>query len=165
MVPSPWSRPKKCAVACVALPLRLWWPWLAMVLCLWALSGELGLAPALVGLYRIGRTATSPWVTVTWATIAVVTVEATVLTINPVTVPDGILSIGFSTLWMISPSALGMLVTTRQRLATSLAELKHAREAELGAKAEQASSSRKRRTRPNGFEARPRHLWPRCEQP
>ena len=140
----PWSE-TAAIVACLALPLRLRWPWLAMVLCLWALSGELGLAPALVGLYRIGRTAKSPWVTVTWAVTAVITVEATVLTINPVTVPDGILSVGFSTLWMISPSALGMLVTTRQRLDTSLAELKCAREAELAARAEQAKAQERAR--------------------
>jgi len=140
----PWSE-TAAIVACLALPLRLRWPWLAMVFCLWALSGELGLAPALVGLYRVGRTARSPWVTVTWATVAVVTVEATVLTINPVSVPDAILSVGFSILWMLSPSALGMLVTTRQKLTQSLADVKRARDAELMARTEQAKAEERAR--------------------
>ena len=140
----PWSE-TAAIVACLTLPLRLKWPWLAMICCLWALSGELGLAPALVGLYRIGRTARSPWVTATWATTAVVAVETTVLTINPVALRDGILSVGFSILWMLSPSALGILVTTRQKLATSLAELERAREAELDARAEQAKAQERAR--------------------
>jgi signal transduction histidine kinase len=140
----PWSE-AAAIVACVTLPLRLRWPWLAMIFCLWALSGELGLAPALVGLYRIGRTEKSPWITATWATIAVIVVETTVLTINPVTLRDGILSVGFSILWMLSPSALGMLVTTRQNLAASLAELRRAQEAELEAKAEQAKAQERAR--------------------
>jgi signal transduction histidine kinase len=140
----PWSE-TAAIVACLALPLRLRWPWLAMLFCLWALSGELGLAPALVGLYRIGRTARSPWVTATWATVAVVAVEATVLTINPVAVPDAILSVGFSILWMLSPSALGMLVTTRQKLADSLADVKRARDAELTARTKQAKAEERAR--------------------
>lgn len=140
----PWSE-TAAIVACLALPLRLRWPWLAMVFCLWALSGELGLAPALVGLYRVGRTARSPWVTVTWAAVAVVSVEATVLTINPVSVPDAILSVGFSILWMLSPSALGMLITTRQKLAQSLADVKRARDAELTARTEQAKAEERAR--------------------
>jgi signal transduction histidine kinase len=140
----PWSE-DAAIVACLALPLRLRWPWLAMLFCLWALSGELGLAPALVGLYRIGRTAKSPWVTAIWATVAVVTVEATVLTINVVPIRDAILSVGFSILWMLSPSALGMLVTTRQKLATSLTELRRARESELAARTEQAKAQERAR--------------------
>lgn len=140
----PWSE-TAAIVACLALPLRLRWPWLAMLFCLWALSGELGLAPALVGLYRIGRTARSPWVTVTWAAVAVVAVETTVLTINPVAPADAILSVGFSILWMLSPSALGMLITTRQKLAASLAEVKQARAAELAARTEHAKAEERAR--------------------
>jgi signal transduction histidine kinase len=46
---------------------------------------------------------------------------------------------------MLSPSALGMLVTTRRNLATSLAALKAAQEAELEARAEQAKSEERTR--------------------
>lgn len=140
----PWSE-AAAIVACCALPLRLRWPGLAMVFCLWALAGQLGLAPALVGMYRIGRTARSLRVTVVWATLAVVAVEASVLTTVPITVRDGTLSVLFAILWMVSPSALGMLVTTRQRLAASVVELRQAREAELEARAQRARSAERSR--------------------
>jgi signal transduction histidine kinase len=135
-----WSE-TAAVIACCALPLRLRWPWLAMLCCLWGLAGELGLAPALIGLYRIGRTARSPWVTVAWASAAVVAVESTVFALVPMEPRDGTLSVLFTILWMVSPSALGMLVTTRQRLAASLVELRLARGAELEARAERARSA------------------------
>lgn len=140
----PWSEPA-AIVACCALPLRLKWPWLTMLFCLWGLAGELGLAPALVGLYRIGRTAKSPWVTVGWAFASVAVVETVVLAGRPIAVRDATLSVLFAILWMVSPSALGMLITTRQRLATSLADLKLAREAELDARAERARAAERSR--------------------
>lgn len=133
----PWSE-AAALVACCALPLRLKWPWLAMLFCLWGLVGELGLAPALVGMYRIGRTSRSLWVTVGWALASVVAIETTVIALQPITLRDGTLSVLFTVLWMTGPSALGVLITTRQRLAASLAELKVAREAELEARADRA---------------------------
>jgi signal transduction histidine kinase len=136
----PWSE-TAALVACCALPLRLKWPWLAMLFCLWGLAGELGLAPALIGLYRIGRTSKSPWVTIAWATAAVLTVEITVFAMVPMEPRDATLSILFTILWMVSPSALGLLVTTRQRLAASLAELRTAREAELEIRADRARAA------------------------
>jgi signal transduction histidine kinase len=135
-----WSE-TAAVIACCALPLRLRWPWLAMLFCLWAVAGELGLAPALIGLYRIGRTARSPWVTIAWALAAVVAIESTVFALVPLPPRDGTLSVLFAILWMMSPSALGMLVTTRQRLAASLVELRLARAAELDARAERARSA------------------------
>ncbi|HEX3593112.1 MAG TPA: histidine kinase [Pseudonocardiaceae bacterium] len=140
----PWSE-QAAILACLALPLRLKWPWLAMIFCLWALSGELGLAPALVGLYRVGRTARSPWVTGAWALASVVAVETTVFGLTPLNVRDGTLSVLFTVLWMLSPSALGMLVTTRVRLAASLRELRLAREAELETRANKARSAERSR--------------------
>lgn len=140
----PWSE-QAAIVACCALPLRLRWPWLAMALCLWALVGQLGLAPALVGMYRIGRTARSPWVTVVWAVLAVAAVETSVLVTLSIALRDGILSVLFAILWMVSPSALGMLVTTRQRLAALVRELRQAREAELEARVQRAKSAERAR--------------------
>lgn len=139
-----WSEPA-AIVACLALPLRLRWPWLAMVCCLWALTGELGLAPALVGLYRIGRTARTPWVTGAWAFAAVVATETTVFALTPLSPRDGTLSVLFTILWMLSPSALGMLVTTRQRLAASVRDLKQAKEAEFEARADRARTAERAR--------------------
>ncbi|HEY3752493.1 MAG TPA: histidine kinase [Pseudonocardiaceae bacterium] len=140
----PWSQ-AAAIVACCALPLRLRWPWLAMLFCLWALSGQLGLAPALIGLYRIGRTATSPWVTVGWALAGAVAIETSVFAIDPLTLQDGTLSVLFALLWMSSPAGLGMLVTTRQRLAASLAELRVARDSELEVRAERARRAERSR--------------------
>jgi signal transduction histidine kinase len=140
----PWSE-AAAIVACCALPLRLRWPWLAMLFCLWGLSGELGLAPALVGMYRIGRTAKSPWVTVAWAVAAVAASETTVFLLERLDARDGTLSVLFTVLSMLSPSALGMLISTRQRLAASLAALRLAREAELDGRAERARSTERAR--------------------
>lgn len=140
----PWAE-AAAVVACCALPLRLRWPWLAMLFCLWGLAGELGLAPALIGMYRIGRTSKSPWVTAAWALVAVASIETTVFLRGPLEPRDGILSVLFAMLWMSSPSALGMLISTRQRLAASLAELRRAREAELEVRAQRARSAERAR--------------------
>lgn len=140
----PWSE-EAAIVACCALPLRLRWPWLAMLFCLWGLAGELGLAPALVGMYRIGRTSRSPWVTALWAVAAVAAIETTVFLLQPLPLRDGTLSVLFAMLWMSSPLALGILVSTRQRLAASVAELRLAREAELDLRAQRARSAERAR--------------------
>lgn len=140
----PWSV-TAAVVACCALPLRLRWPWLAMLFCLWGLAGELGLAPALIGMYRIGRTSRSLWVTGAWALAAVIAVETTVFALQPLAPRDGTLSVLFAMLWMSSPSALGMLVSTRQRLAGSVAELRAAREAELDVRTQRARSAERAR--------------------
>jgi signal transduction histidine kinase len=118
-----------------------------MMFCLWGLAGELGLAPALVGMYRIGRTARSPWVTAVWVVASVATIEATVLgeQLGTIAARDATLSVLFSLVSLTSPAALGMLITTRQRLATSLAELRLAREAELESRAERARSAERAR--------------------
>jgi signal transduction histidine kinase len=140
----PWSE-TAAIVACLTLPLRLRWPWLAMVICLWALTGELGLAPALVGLYRTGRTAPSPLTAAGWALAAVVASETTVFALNPMPLRDGTLSVFFVVLWMLCPTGLGLLVTTRQRLGASLVELRLAREAELEARADRARAQERAR--------------------
>jgi signal transduction histidine kinase len=132
-----WAEPA-AILACLALPLRLRWPWLAMLCCLAGLAGQLGLPPTQVALYRIGRTARSPRVTIAWIILAVLAIESTVVAFNHVDVRDGTMSVLFASLWMVSPAALGTLVTTRERLAASVAELRLAREAELETRAERA---------------------------
>lgn len=139
-----WSQ-TAAVIACCALPLRLRWPWLAMLFCLWGLSGELGLAPALVGLYRIGRTASTPWIAAAWTVASVVASETTVFALTPLSLRDGTLSVLFVVLWLLAPAALGLLVTTRQRLGASLVELRLAREAELEARAERAKAQERTR--------------------
>lgn len=139
-----WSEPA-AIVACVALPLRLKWPWLAMLCCLFGLTGQLGLSPALFALYRIGRTSRSLWVTIAWALASVAAIETTVFLTQHLSPRDGTMSVLFAMLWIVSPSALGVLVTTRQRLAASLTDLRLAREAELEARADRARSAERAR--------------------
>lgn len=140
----PFSRPA-AVVACLALPLRLRWPWLSMLFCLAGLSGELGLAPALAGLYRIGRTSGSSAGTAAWVTAAILALEATVFATSPMSPAGATLSVLFTALWMIAPAALGMLLTTRARLAASLAALRVARESELDAHAQRARAQERTR--------------------
>lgn len=139
-----WSE-AAALVACVALPLRLKWPWLAMLCGLFGLAGQLGLAPAQFALYRIGRTTRSLWVTIVWAVASVAAIETTVFLVHPLSARDGTLSVMFAMLWIMSPTALGMLVQTRQHLATSLADLRAAREAELESRAERAKAAERTR--------------------
>ncbi len=116
-----------------------------MLTSLFGLAGQLGLAPAQFALYRIGRTARSPWMTIAWAITSVAAIETTVFLTHPLSARDGTLSVMFAMLWIMSPSVLGMLVTTRQRLATSLSDLRMAREAELESRAERARSAERTR--------------------
>ncbi|HEX3782677.1 MAG TPA: histidine kinase [Pseudonocardiaceae bacterium] len=131
-------------IACLALPLRLRWPWLAMLACLVALSGGLGLAPAIAGLYRVGRR-DKPLVILGWATAAVLASAVPVLITQDLSWSDATLTVAFSILWMTAPSAGGVLITTRQQLTESLAELRRARQAELEAREEQARAQERTR--------------------
>ena len=70
--PSQFGYGKQVAlVACLALPVRLRWPWLAMLVCLVAMTGELALAPSVVALYGIGRSAIRPTRALPWAVAAI----------------------------------------------------------------------------------------------
>ena len=138
-----WGTPT-AIVACLALPLRLRWPWLAMIACLVALAGGLGLAPAIAGLYRIGRRGKAP-IILAWATAAVLASAVPVLVTQRLSWGDATLTVAFSILWMTAPSAGGVLITTRQKLTASLAELRRARQAELEAREEQARAQERTR--------------------
>ncbi|HJP75510.1 MAG TPA: histidine kinase [Pseudonocardiaceae bacterium] len=139
-----WGTPT-AIIACLALPLRLRWPWLAMLACLVAVAGGLGLAPAIAGLYRIGRCERAP-ITLAWAIAAVLASALPVLITQPqLSWGDATLTVAFSILWMTAPSAAGILITTRQELTASLAELRRARQAELEAREEQARAQERTR--------------------
>ncbi len=138
-----WGTPT-AIIACLALPLRLRWPWLAMIACLVALAGGLGLAPAIAGLYRIGRCERAPVILVS-ATAAVLASAVPVLVTQRLSWGDATLTVVFSILWMTAPSAGGVLITTRQQLTASLVELRRARQAELEAREEQARAQERTR--------------------
>jgi signal transduction histidine kinase len=138
-----WGTPT-AIITCLALPLRLRWPWLAMIACLVALAGGLGLAPAIAGLYRVGRCERAP-IILAWATAAVLASALPVLVTQRLSWGDATLTVAFSILWMTAPSAGGVLITTRQKLTASLAELRRARQAELEAREEQARAQERAR--------------------
>jgi signal transduction histidine kinase len=131
-------------VACLALPLRLRWPWLSMIACLVALSAGLGLAPAIAALYRVGRREKA-LVILAWTAAAVLASALPVLVTQNLSWSDATLTVAFSILWMTAPSAGGVLITTRQQLTESLAELRRARRAELEAREEQARAQERTR--------------------
>jgi signal transduction histidine kinase len=132
-------------IACALLPLRLRWPWLSMIACLVGLSGELGLAPAVFGLYQIGRTTQSRPARLTWLAAAVAAPQLTVLLTEHLAFRDATLSVLFSLLSSVAPLAAGALITTRVKLTASLAGLRQAREAELEARGDQARAEERSR--------------------
>jgi signal transduction histidine kinase len=138
-----WGTPT-AIIACLMLPLRLRWPWLAMLACLVALAGGLGLAPAIAGLYRIGRRERAPMI-LAWATAAVLASALPVLITQRLPWGAATLTLAFAILWMTAPAAGGVLITTRQKLTASLAELHRARQAELEAREEQARAQERTR--------------------
>jgi signal transduction histidine kinase len=146
--PSQFGYGKQIAiVACLTLPLRLRWPWLATLICLAAMTGELALAPTMVALYSIGRTAARPTHTVPWVLAAILASAIPVLIsewhyLSP---QASTLSVAFTVVIMVAPAAVGLLLTTRQKLTASVVELRRAREAELFAREDQARAEERAR--------------------
>lgn len=144
--PTPFSFALPTAlVACFALPLRLRWPWLAMIICLPALAGLLGWAPALVALYRLGRVSSRVSIVVSWVAVGSL---AQILPLHLTTeMPwtDRVWSIAFTVVTLAGPAALGALMRVRRELTASLVALRAARSAELEARMESARASERAR--------------------
>jgi signal transduction histidine kinase len=142
----PWGKDLALA-ACLTLPLRLRWPWLAMLICLAAMTGELALAPTIVALYSIGRTASRPLHTLPWVIAAILASAIPVLVTEwrYLSWQDSTITVSFTLVTMVAPAAVGLLLTTRQKLTTSVAELRRAREAELFARDDQARAEERAR--------------------
>ena len=139
--PSQFGYGKQVAlVACLALPVRLRWPWLAMLVCLVAMTGELALAPSVVALYGIGRSAIRPTRALPWAVAAILAMTVPVLATEwrDLTWQAATITVSFTVVTMVAPVAVGLLLTTLNKLTASVAELRRAREAELLAREEQA---------------------------
>ncbi|MHA6794208.1 sensor histidine kinase [Pseudonocardia bannensis] len=121
-------------VGCALLPLRHLWPSLGVLGVLWGLVGGLGWPPALVALYTLGRRSgrvsrTSPWVV-----LAGLAAVLPVLLLQDLSWADRVLTVAFTALWAGAPAAMGLLISTRERLTASLRELERAREAMLQAR-------------------------------
>ena len=132
-----------CASA--VLPLRHRWPRSVVVLCLPALGGGLGWAPAIVAEFAFGRAQPRFSRTAPWVALATASAVIPVLVMQSLNVGQIVLAVSFSLLGSGTPVALGALVTTRHQLTESLRRLREAREAELHAKAETARAEERAR--------------------
>lgn len=132
-------------IASAALPLRLRWPWLAMVLCLPALAGGLGWPPAIIALYRIGRVYRHTATILAWviAGLAAMLLPLHLKLVMPW--QDRVMSVAFSLVALFGPAAFGALMRVRRELTASLAALRRAREAELEARLESARAAERAR--------------------
>ncbi|MGQ0838477.1 sensor histidine kinase [Actinokineospora sp.] len=132
-------------IACLALPLRLRLPWLVMLVCLPALVGGLGWPPAIVALFRIGRTAPRIRAAAVWVVVGFLAIAIPVQFSVVMPVADRIMSLMFALVAIGCPAALGVLVRLRGDLAASLAEVERARKAELEARLDRARAEERNR--------------------
>lgn len=142
--PFPWSL-WTAVGASLLLSVRLRWPWLATLLCIPAVAGGLGWAPALVAQFRLGRTEKSIPVQLFW--VSLLTAAAIVPVLLTETIPLGalLLATAFAFGLAGAPTALGALVTTRKDLTQSLYETRRARAAELEAQETSARAAERAR--------------------
>ncbi len=142
--PFPWSLGVAIG-ASLLLPLRLRWPWLASLLCVPAVAGGLGWAPALVAQYRLGRKEKSVPIQVIWVLILTAASIAPVLLTESIPFGPLLLSTAFVFGLSAAPTALGALVTLRKDLTRSLYETRRARAAELEAQETSARAAERAR--------------------
>jgi signal transduction histidine kinase len=143
--PTPFSFALPTALlASAALPLRLRWPWLAMLLCLPGLVGGLGWPPAIIALYRIGRVYRFR-VTLVWVSAGLTAMLLPLHLKLAMPWQDRVMSVAFSVVGLLGPAAFGALVRLRRELIASLAETRRARSAELEARIESARAAERAR--------------------
>ncbi|KAA2262763.1 sensor histidine kinase [Solihabitans fulvus] len=132
-------------VACLALPLRLRWPWLGVLLCLPALTGGLGWPATIVAQYRVGRTSRSTVTVACWVVAVTAAAVLPVIISQHMIWTSAVLTVLFSLLMAGAPAAVGTLVRVRQELTASLAEVRRAREGELAALEDSARAAERAR--------------------
>jgi signal transduction histidine kinase len=140
----PWALPV-VLVAAACLPLRLRWPWLAMLICLPALAGGLGWPVAIIALYRIGRVYHRVSAVAAWCTIALLALIVPLHLELSMPWQDRVMSVAFALVGLFGPAAFGALMRVRRELTASLLELRRARSAELEARADGARSAERAR--------------------
>lgn len=131
-------------VACVVLLARNAWPAVVVLLCLPALGGGLGWAPAVVALFALGRTYPCRWLVASVPVIALAPLLPVVLvqSLGPGAIA---LTVCFVLVCVSAPVALGALVATHLQLTTSLRRLRAATESEALARAETARAEERSR--------------------
>lgn len=131
--------------ASLLLPVRLRWPRIAVLLCVPALAGGLGWAPAIVALFALGRAQPRFWPLTSWGAVVALSAVLPVLVLQSLGVGAIVLTISFVVLAAGAPAALGALVALRQQLAVSLCRLREAVDAQLRARAETARAEERAR--------------------
>jgi signal transduction histidine kinase len=132
-------------IASAALPLRLRWPWLAMLLCLPALVGGLGWPPAIIALYRIGRVSRHAATVITWVGVGLLAWQLPLQLKLVMPWQDRVMSVAFSLVGLFGPAAFGALMRVRRELTASVVALRRAREAELEARLDSARAAERAR--------------------
>ena len=132
-------------VACAALPLRHLSPRLAVVAGLWGLAGGLGWPAAMVALYALGRRSGRLSTIAPWLVLPLVAAVTPVLLTQDLPWQRIVLTVGFVALYALAPTALGVLLATRERLTDSLRELESARESALAASQDAARAQERAR--------------------
>ncbi|WP_232667370.1 sensor histidine kinase [Pseudonocardia sp. TRM90224] len=142
--PFTWSVPV-AIIGCLLLPLRHIWPPLALIGGLAGLAGGLGWPAALVALFTMGRRATQLRTTVPWLLLTLVVSVTPVLLTQDLPWQRVALTFAFVGLYAVAPAALGLLLSTRERLTASLAELTSARESAMSASQDAARAQERAR--------------------
>jgi signal transduction histidine kinase len=142
--PFGWSE-TAALVACALLPLRHVWAPLALLAGLWGLVGGLGWPPALVALYRLGRKSGRVSTTLPWLVLPIAAATTPVLVTQSLRWQTIALMFGVIALYVLAPAALGLLMSTRERLTASLRELEAARERAVAASQDAARAQERAR--------------------
>lgn len=132
-------------VACAAVPLRHISPKLALLGGLWGLAGGLGWPAALVSLYALGRRSGRVSAVAPWLVLPLVAAVTPVLVTQALPWQRIVLTFAFVGLYAVAPAALGLLMTTRERLTDSLRALELARESALVASQDAARAQERAR--------------------
>ncbi|WP_433872355.1 sensor histidine kinase [Saccharopolyspora sp. CA-218241] len=132
-------------VGAAGLVLRRHWPRTAVLVCLPAMAGGLGWAPAIVALFALGRARPSVGPLSGWVLLVSVAALAPVLLVQSLAPGAVVLTVAFVLLAAGAPVALGALVSLRARLAESLRRLEEATDAALEANAERARAEERSR--------------------
>lgn len=132
-------------IGAFALPLRLRWPWLAMLFSLPALAGLMGWPVGIIALYRIGRVYRSPWVVGAWTAAGLLAMQVPFQLVTEQPWQNRVMSFAFSLVGLLGPAAFGALMRVRRELTASLAEVSRARSAELEARLDGARAAERAR--------------------
>ncbi|MGI5130998.1 sensor histidine kinase [Pseudonocardia sp. CA-107938] len=142
--PHPWSL-TAALIGCALLPLRHIRPELAVIGVLPAVASGLGWPAAAVALYALGRRNRRGATIWPWVASTVLVAVGSVMYYETLPWQRWVLTFTLTGLIAGAPALLGMLMSTRERLTTSLQELRRAREDVVAATRETARTQERAR--------------------